>query len=859
MILKERKKPTAFLMIIIALFISVILINNLRASSKSIFNTFSPSHLGLSSEQQFERQCEQGCIGLIARIFRYKMSELTKPNLLPTLKFHIKFSDEKKIKINRAESLEYGILQPPVEVKARVQFGAQYYRATVRLKGELPDHWSRPKRISLRVRLKGGNTILGMSSFSIHKPSARQHPYDQTFQDLARISGILSARHDYANISVNGDDWGVMNLESLPTHEFLETLGRKESLVFKIASSDFVRYKMQVKHPFPGYLEQNSMLSPKVFRAGKLLKEDKYRKQYSYVVSKLINNETLDLFDEGSMMKAVLLAYLWGDNHTLYPENCRYYLNPYTLKLEPILSDQASPLLVEKYGLRYPYPQAFRSFLLYNNTYQKIRKQYPNIRRGLSKLDGIFANYREIFPVDVGHSINVVGTNSWRVGQHVVSDIKALLRNMPLDEAPAYDRKLTRKDAQSLPRHIASWHYTDGRLRFINLLNLPVVVEQVYLDGEEVLANPLTVPSSGKTYGVNTILKPELNGILDGRVQVKTSVLGSERMRFAPPSLLPAEKLSNPFEPRIPDSNSLPEFIEKSGSAYLIREGKVRIEQPLVLDRPLTIEAGAELKFSRNSYLIINGGLNSIGTPEKPIIYSSDDDVWRGILVIGDGESKSRLEHSNFSRISYLVDGALELTGGLTFYKSDLEMNGVRIHDSHGEDALNIVHSEFIISNSYVSKTVSDGIDFDFSNGEIRNLQVEAVGGDGLDFSGSAVRLEGFSATGVKDKAISVGERSDLKARRVLIREAGVGIASKDGSAFAGIEIEISPTRLSPVMAYQKKSFYGGARVDLIQSELSEGGIALVEKGSAITINGVAVGPTEFDVERLYEGEVMGK
>ena len=54
---------------------------------------------------------------------------------------------------------------------------------------------------------------MGFRKFSIHKPSARQHPYDQTFQDMQRQLDNISSQNNYINVYVNGERWGIMNIE----------------------------------------------------------------------------------------------------------------------------------------------------------------------------------------------------------------------------------------------------------------------------------------------------------------------------------------------------------------------------------------------------------------------------------------------------------------------------------------------------------------------------------------------------------------------------------------------------------------------------------------------------------------------
>ena len=114
------------------------------------------------------------------------------------------------------------ILKNPSEVKAEVEFQGKTYKAKIRLKGDLPDHWESVHRMSLRIDLKGDATIFGLNEFNIQKPRTRLFPYDPVFQDLARSMGNLSVKHNLVKVKVNGQDWGFMDLESHVGKEFLE-------------------------------------------------------------------------------------------------------------------------------------------------------------------------------------------------------------------------------------------------------------------------------------------------------------------------------------------------------------------------------------------------------------------------------------------------------------------------------------------------------------------------------------------------------------------------------------------------------------------------------------------------------------
>ena len=64
-------------------------------------------------------------------------------------------------------------------------------------------------------------------------------------------------------------------------------------------------------------------------------------------MNKKQSDDYLNLFNSESYLKAYILAKMWGNDHTLDPANSKHYLNPYTLRLEVITTDQAHPSSIE--------------------------------------------------------------------------------------------------------------------------------------------------------------------------------------------------------------------------------------------------------------------------------------------------------------------------------------------------------------------------------------------------------------------------------------------------------------------------------------------------------------------------------
>ena len=49
------------------------------------------------------------------------------------------------------------------------------------------------------------------------------------------------------------------------------------------------------------------------------------------------------MIDTDAFSKALIGSAIWGNSHTLGVRNIRFYLNPYTLKFEPVTGDQDYP------------------------------------------------------------------------------------------------------------------------------------------------------------------------------------------------------------------------------------------------------------------------------------------------------------------------------------------------------------------------------------------------------------------------------------------------------------------------------------------------------------------------------------
>ena len=79
-------------------------------------------------------------------------------------------------------------------------------------------------------------------------------------------------------------------------------------------------------------------------------------------------------------------------------------------------------------------------------------------------------------------------------------------------------------------------------------------------------------------------------------------------------------------------------------------------------------------------------------------------------------------------------------------------MRNTTFADVQSEDAVNLIHSIFSIENATFENTVSDGIDSDFSSGNITKSVFRNIGGDAFDLSGLEVKMSNtlFLKLGIK-------------------------------------------------------------------------------------------------------------
>lgn len=296
-----------------------------------------------------------------------------------------------------------------------------------------------------------------------------------------------------------------------------------------------------------------------------------------------------------------------------------------------------------------------------------------------------------------------------------------------------------------------------------------------------------------------------------------------------------------------------------------LRPGVWNVDEDLVLPtgRALFSGPGVTLRFAPGAVLFCTGPLEWKGTAAAPIVIEAatpETSSWAGILVL-DSPTMSHWEHVFVRHAAGIARGAWQATGGVTFYHAPVTMRHCRIEDARGEDALNVFGTECLLVSSTFDGGPSDLFDGDFVQGSATDCSFAHSGEDAVDVSGSEFAVVDCRFDAIGDKAISVGERSDVSVSNAVIGRCSIAVAAKDASHAEIVKLRAEVVEQYALCAYVKKPEFGACRIDAAEVSVGSAarGLCLVQTGCTIALDGQAQPTEDIDVGKLYADKVLGK
>ncbi len=654
------------------------------------------------------------------------------------------------------------------------------FRSTIRAHGDQADHIDLidgTPTSSLRVNLREGN-IRNITKFILYRPKSRNSDNEVFVSTLLNNLGFLSPRSFYVDIKVSGKINKYIFQENLKK-EFLEYNNKIEGPIiesnedfwsgYKILQMSRVSNKEWIK-------SENSNLMSTIDAMYKYNKVLLHSYNYTTNVRKdhiLRIKENFFLkseYENISIFDALMFALdCW---HGLTFDDRRFYYDPIYSIFEPIYYDGMSRIL-SKIG--------------YN---VKTERYEIQLGRGLGPQLLIY-NDDDIRPSTY---INYVSDSAIYGSSEAINKIKNLNKKKLLDDL--IKNGLTNFDESKIDLLL---NFIIERLNLIKNANISkfneAVEGNIYTKYEENM-NGLDKDKyliflnkkDGDKFEIE-ICSFDLNNC-------QILMINKDEIKF----LLEQKHFKDKYTVflALPKSDYINgDLIKKSG----IFNNKFKTIQ---LDDQINIAHSNNVKinFDKDKREL---NINFLSNQARLVIYKSNL-----IDLTINMENSSQTKNTFSKKIN-------SLTGCLTIIDSKIKNLSVTGSNFYCEDTLNFIRAKGDLKNVKINNAISDGVDADFSFLNIQNISVREAFNDCADFSYGKYNITNSEFIKCGDKAASVGEKSQINLKKLLVSNSNTGIASKDSSKVDVKDAIIKEVR-ECFAAYNKKQEFDGAFINVQNS-----------------------------------------
>ena len=788
--------------------------------------------------------------------FRYLRSSMIFPD---ELRIDLSFKNYNVLKRKRDKAVKDGILVRTEndEVKGTLTYKDVSLPVKIRLKGDWTDHLIGDKW-SLRIKTKKENAFLGMKEFSLQHPRTRNYINEFVFHQLLKYERLPYLRYKFIPFYLNGKNLGIYALEEHFAKAVVENSGFREGPIIKFSDHFRNETKRMVKIDATGNFHYRTSNNSKieVFNANRIRNNNSKVSQF-LLANNLIEEflkgrlKTRDVFDIKLTAKYFALNDLLqsGNSNTWY--DMRFYFDPISARLIPIGYDAAPP--IRSFGR---YLSVDKNTLNLFDDFEFLKEYAKNLEMLSSGkyLDNFFLNIDK----DFNSSLQILN----KTFPHVTFLKSELIKNQKYIRT-----RLTPSRAIILNSENFNTGKDEIKFKISNTTSFPIEILGIsLLEGDFKIDNKKLLNPRKKLQRLNfqefnfrKIKTSNQNtSISKNEVLITYRIFGSNKKVSESFNLFPkttSTSIDSDLVGRKPNHEDIDSLIINRDKNQILIKDNLTIKNPLILpfNTKLTVLPGVNIILKDRGLILVQGSLEILGNSEEPVKISSIDSG-RGILVLN-ADKTSIINNAIFDSLNSPKEISLNITGGLNFYNSKVEIKNSKFYNSNSEDALNLVRSPFKIINTKFKNTISDALDADFSDGVIVNSSFNLIGNDGIDISGSKVNLDNIKIYKAGDKAISVGEKSNLIASDIYLQDSYIGIASKDLSKVKVKDLNTNGVTFC-LAAYKKKSEYGPGFIEINLPKKDCKSKFLLETGSSISSPSFDFIPNEKNVyQKLYQQE----
>lgn len=775
----------------------------------------------------------------------------------------IKNNDFQKLAYKREVAIANGILVSSDEdfVPAKIHYNNETVDVKLRLKGDYPDHWG-GERWSLRVKAKGNDTLLGMRQFVLQDPKTRNYLNEWLFQKALQREGIVSLRCYFVDVTINGKHKGIYALEEHFDSPLIDNNNYPEGPIVRfneghLFSDRLLFLQVGFSEELPDHYNSTEIIT---YRSGKVLSNPESFEQYIKAKDLLeafrAGNLTVEeVFDIDKLATYIALTDVFGGQHATFWHNFRFYYNPVTSKLEPIAFDSNSGFIINElaYAGDKPFLDAlFEDPVFFGKYIQKLERYSQE-----SYLDSLFYN----------------------IGDELQGNLDILHNDRPyysFSKTVFYDNQRYIRTSLNPSKGAQVYFYNSTENRSItlelgNMQPIPIEISNISFQKSAVfeLAEKRKIiqgkkPSDPIKYEKIEFMLPEnfnwsSQCIPDMKLNYR--FLGHSLLRNESVYMWPHMSEGFPSSDIIrknPNANSFNflSYDNKSKNIY-ITPGTWEIKEDLIIPEGYVVTCSdnnaTTINLLNNSMILSYSPLKLSGNEDSPLVITSSDSTGQGIAVLNAGE-ESYLNRVIFSNLSAPSKSGWQLHGALTFYESPVTIeNCYFLNNTAGSYMLDLIRSEFSITNSLFQDTNSVSLRGLFGKGSISDSSFVNSGNSALDFSDAIIDVSDCLVNGAGNAGLSAGESSYVNVKGTELKNCSAAIFSKDLSTVKTDNAKISSCNVG-FLACQQKPEFGPGRIETSSSELDNTIIPyIIEAGSSLSLNGSEITGNHKKVyEKIY-------
>ena len=810
----------------------------------------------------------------LARTIYLNVTEPTRPHT--TLEpLHLYISEANVSKLN-ARLPHSGFKY----VKGRLLIDGHLIKAKIKYRGTMLAHWRFEKK-SMRIKTSKKKLYKGIRSFNLQAPKSPEQLNNYLAYRLANAMGLVSPRSELVRVFINGKDRGV----HLLTEQINESTLRRN----KWMPADLYRGEIRDTDSFEGSNISDLFSSPGVW--DKIAVNNHYDSASNAPIRKLIElvqareseaAQTVftDMMDMDAWARFSAFETLAQTFHYDQLHNWRIYYDPWKQKFLPVIWDPVGWLKAwlprHQKDLHTSVASPTQSIIV-TQLHQALFLNGNFLRARQRVLDDFFASSkprkfldlvaetRNTMNIEIQSDPGLRPTDSTKVTKSMKLLEAAIRRTFRTLESAGKELRVpaTFTDINSGLRLSVGGSRPVRRLKLRYdkaITNTPVahvrhmahsglriteVSEGVTVSENEIIAEVGLLPNFRiiKNTKFKKLLHPFLSspgsyevifGELSGKPKL-VSAWADQGSGWQSLKRAPLEKMQR-FHPMFAGVAERPTIQQETWA------GQVLITGIRIIDHPLVIAPGTEVRLTAGAALIIRGRLTAKGRSDAPIRFlpaNSDHAPWGTIALLGEGADGSLLTHCEMVGGSGVKRKLFEYSSMFSIHNvQDVKVSNCIFRDNKiVDDMVHAVYSSVSFHRSSFRNSFADALDLDISDVTITDSVFTNSGNDAVDLMATRARIVGTRLEGSGDKGVSVGEDSRLMAKDNLVTRNKIGIQSKDAS----IAVLFSQTfsgNDKALDAFKKNWQYGGGGTIVVsKSKLLENNKSITsDKHSSIHI-----------------------